>query len=47
MQIKLFTISVGDSGSALQEMNTFLRGKSLTPDFSRGTQAAPPHHTGL
>ncbi|ACF44537.1 HRDC domain-containing protein [Pelodictyon phaeoclathratiforme] len=25
MQIKLFTISIGDSGGALQEMNTFLK----------------------
>jgi superfamily II DNA helicase RecQ len=29
MQIKLFTIPVGDSGGALQEMNTFLRGNKI------------------
>ena len=29
MQIKLFTIPVGDSGSALQEMNAFLRGNKI------------------
>jgi hypothetical protein len=29
MQIKLFTIPVGDNGSALQEMNVFLRGKRV------------------
>jgi len=29
MQIKLFTVSVGDNGSALQEMNTFLRGNKI------------------
>jgi len=30
MQIKLFTIPLGDSGSALAEMNTLLREKVLT-----------------
>ena len=29
MQIKLFTIPVGDSGGALQEMNAFLRGNKI------------------
>lgn len=29
MQIKLFTIPVGDNGSALQEMNAFLRGNKV------------------
>ncbi|MCB9272805.1 MAG: HRDC domain-containing protein [Lewinellaceae bacterium] len=29
MQIKLFTIPVGDSGNALQEMNAFLRGNKI------------------
>lgn len=29
MQIKLFTIPVGDSGGALAEMNTFLRGNKI------------------
>jgi len=29
MQIKLFTIPLGDSGSALAEMNTFLRGNKI------------------
>jgi len=29
MQIKLFTIPVGDSGNALAEMNTFLRGNKI------------------
>ncbi|PSR14613.1 MAG: helicase [Bacteroidetes bacterium] len=29
MRIKLFTIPVGDSGSALAEMNTFLRGNKI------------------
>ena len=29
MQIKLFTIPVGDSGSALQEMNVFLRSNKI------------------
>lgn len=29
MQIKLFTIPVGDGGSALAEMNTFLRGNKI------------------
>ena len=29
MQIKLFTIPVGDNGSALQEMNVFLRGHKI------------------
>lgn len=29
MQIKLFTIPVGDSGGALQEMNAFLRGNKV------------------
>ena len=29
MQIKLFTIPIGDSGGALQEMNAFLRGNKI------------------
>ncbi len=29
MQVKLFTIPVGDNGNALQEMNTFLRGNKI------------------
>ena len=29
MQIKLFTVPVGDSGGALQEMNAFLRGNKI------------------
>lgn len=29
MQIKLFTIPVGESGAALQEMNAFLRGHKI------------------
>ncbi len=29
MQIKLFTIPIGDSGSAVQEMNAFLRGNKI------------------
>ncbi|MCP5002826.1 MAG: hypothetical protein GY941_02600 [Planctomycetes bacterium] len=29
MQIKLFTIPVGDSGSALDEMNHFLKGNRI------------------
>lgn len=29
MQIKLFTIPVGDSGAAVQEMNAFLRGNKI------------------
>lgn len=29
MQIKLFTIPVGDSGAALEEMNRFLRGNKI------------------
>ncbi|GAB4414171.1 MAG: hypothetical protein OHK0039_21780 [Bacteroidia bacterium] len=29
MQIKLFTIPVGDSGGALQELNAFLRGNKV------------------
>jgi superfamily II DNA helicase RecQ len=29
MQVKLFTIPVGDSGAALQEMNAFLRGNKI------------------
>ena len=29
MQVKLFTIPVGDSGAALQEMNTFLRSNKI------------------
>lgn len=29
MQIKLFTIPVGDGGTALQEMNAFLRGNKI------------------
>lgn len=29
MQIKLFTIPVGDSGSAVAEMNAFLRGNKI------------------
>ena len=29
MQIKLFTIPIGDSGSALQEMNTFLKAHKI------------------
>ena len=29
MQIRLFTIPVGDSGFALQEMNSFLRGNKI------------------
>ena len=29
MQVRLFTIPVGDSGSALAEMNTFLRGNKI------------------
>ncbi len=29
MQIKLFTIPVGDSGAALSEMNAFLRGNKI------------------
>jgi len=29
MQFKVFTIPVGDSGSAIQEMNAFLRGHSV------------------
>lgn len=29
MQIKLFTIPVGDSGHALQQMNAFLRGNKI------------------
>lgn len=29
MQIKLFTIPIGDSGGALQELNTFLRGNKI------------------
>lgn len=29
MQIKLFTIPIGDSGSALEEMNRFLRGNKI------------------
>lgn len=29
MQIKIFTIPVGDSGGALQEMNAFLRGNKI------------------
>ncbi len=29
MQIKLFTISIGDSGAALQEMNTFLKAHKI------------------
>ena len=29
MQIKLFTITVGDSGSAIQEMNTFLKAHKI------------------
>jgi len=29
MQIKLFTIPIGDSGTALEEMNRFLRGNKI------------------
>ncbi len=29
MQIKIFTIPIGDSGSAVQEMNAFLRGNKI------------------
>lgn len=29
MQIRLFTIPIGDSGSALDEMNNFLRGNKI------------------
>lgn len=29
MQIKLFTIPIGDSGAAVQEMNAFLRGNKI------------------
>jgi len=29
MQIKLFTIPIGDSGNALEEMNRFLRGNKI------------------
>ena len=29
MQIKLFTIPIGDSGAALQEINTFLRANKI------------------
>jgi len=29
MQIKLFTIPIGDSGTALEEMNKFLRGNKI------------------
>ncbi|MEK7254025.1 MAG: T9SS type A sorting domain-containing protein [Bacteroidota bacterium] len=30
MQIKLFTIPVGDNGSAVQDMNAFLRGNKIS-----------------
>lgn len=29
MQIKLFTIPIGDSGAALDEMNRFLKGNKI------------------
>ncbi len=29
MQIKLFTIPIGDSGTALEDMNRFLRGNKI------------------
>jgi hypothetical protein len=29
MQIRLFTIPVGDNGSAVQEMNTFMRSNKI------------------
>jgi len=29
MQIKLFTIPIGDSGAALDEMNCFLKGNKI------------------
>jgi hypothetical protein len=29
MQLKLFTIPIGDSGGALQDMNAFLRGNKI------------------
>lgn len=29
MQIKLFTVPVGDNGGALQELNAFMRGNKV------------------
>ena len=29
MQIKIFTIPIGDSGASVQEMNAFLRGNKI------------------
>jgi hypothetical protein len=29
MQFKIFTVPIGDNGSALQEMNAFLRGNKI------------------
>ena len=41
MQIKLFTVPVGDSGGALQEINAFLRGNIKNPGLQPGAALKP------
>jgi len=47
MQIKLFTVPVGDSGGALQEMNAFLRGNIKNPGLQPGAAAGAARYPGL